>query len=800
MDNYQSVIDQMTAHGLLINGGLEVDGRIHRVKTSDDEREKRGWYSLTLWRNSQNRELIVGAYGIWHGADNGAQKVALADIQIDPAERAAINKSHAAAKKSAAAQRAAEKTTAARRAGAVWAKALLTPPTDQPVDYLTRKQVSPYGIRYTESGALVIPMQDRNGSVKGLQFILPSHHPRRQKTGRDKEYWPAGMEKQGHYYLIGSPMNAGIVLIAEGYATAATLHAATGLPVAVAFDANNLQPVAVALRDAYKAAKILICADDDYLTDGNPGCKSAAAAALAVGGQWVAPQFPTDRNGKKHTDFNDLQLYPAGGLALVRSQIQAVTATMGLTDARQRSGALTVGGGGDSGRAMKSLLTIDEAVRRFWGVYGMGGKVVFDESERRLVHKDDMLNILPDRAWGELKRHPGWRVARDTEIGFDPTEKDPAIRCNLFCGWPMEPKRGDCTALLDLLMYLTSNEPHSMDVYDWVLKWLAYPLQHRGAKMHTALVIHGAQGTGKSRFFEAYAKIYGQYARVLGQEALEDKFNADWAEKKLFILADEVLARTDMFHVKNRLKSFITGDTIRVNPKNIAAHTEKNQMNIVFLSNERMPLVLEDDDRRHCVIWVPPKLGDSDYQRITKEIDNGGIEALYDHLLTIDLGDFRPWTKPPMTRAKSDLIHQAASSEERFVQEWIGGDIVGQRDETLPFCPCLGSSLYRIYTKWCQTNGEYRPRPSNSFIGHLSKLAQWSAGKSERTYQDLTAASVNQGRFKNRKMVVPSYQAMTDSAKTAQQLRLLQQPDESKAVWLTRCHFEFEMAVGADNV
>ena len=62
----------------------------------------------------------------------------------------------------------------------------------------------------------------------------------------EKQYWPKGLNKQGHYHLIGGTPRD-ILLIAEGYATAATLHAATNHPIAVAFDAGNLQPVATAL-------------------------------------------------------------------------------------------------------------------------------------------------------------------------------------------------------------------------------------------------------------------------------------------------------------------------------------------------------------------------------------------------------------------------------------------------------------------------------------------------------------------------------------------------------------------------
>jgi putative DNA primase/helicase len=443
---------------------------------------------------------------------------------------------------------------------------------------------------------------------------------------------------------------------------------------------------------------------------------------------------------------------------------------------------------------MAPRLTIDEAAARYWGTYGLGGKALFDGVDRRLVHKDDVLNLLPSHGWDELKKHPGWRVARDTEIGFDPTESDKAIRCNLFGGWPTTPRAGRCERLLELLFYLCSLDPNGREVYDWILKWLAYPLQYRGAKMHSAILIHGPQGTGKSRFFEAYAAIFGEYSRVLGQEALEDKFNADWAEKKLFIVGDEVLARQDMFHIKNRLKGFITGSHIRVNPKNVAAHTEKNQMNIVFLSNERQPLVLENDDRRHCVIWTPGKPDDGFFAEVNDEIDNGGIAALHHYLLGLDLGDFKPWTKPPMTVAKQDLIALGTGSEERFLSAWQRLEVDNKDGDALPFCPCLGSHLYRAYEDWCKREGEFRPRPSNHFLNYLGKQAGWRTGKPESTWTSLSDKTP-----KSRKMVVPSAAAMAQAVQlvspASAQADLSRDRFGTQAEWFTACFFAFEKAL-----
>ena len=128
---------------------------------------------------------------------------------------------------------------------------------------------------------------------------------------------------------IGKPN--GKILIAEGYATGATLHESTGHAVACAFNAGNLKPVAETLRAKYPNTELVLCADDDYLTDGNPGLTKATEAARAVGGLLAVPVFP-DTRGEKDTDYNDLARLE--GPEAVRASIEAAAmpAMIELTD------------------------------------------------------------------------------------------------------------------------------------------------------------------------------------------------------------------------------------------------------------------------------------------------------------------------------------------------------------------------------------------------------------------------------------------------------------------------------------
>lgn len=126
-----------------------------------------------------------------------------------------------------------------------------------------------------------------------------------------------GIEKNGNFHLIaefGKDFSQGEIILAEGYAIGATLHMATEKPVAVAFDAGNLEPVAKKLREKFPNAAITICADNEHkhtrrTPEGtepwNKGVELAQRAAQEVGGKVVAPIFTNEERTKGLTDFND---------------------------------------------------------------------------------------------------------------------------------------------------------------------------------------------------------------------------------------------------------------------------------------------------------------------------------------------------------------------------------------------------------------------------------------------------------------------------------------------------------------
>ena len=785
MVNYQSVMDQIAGFGLLISGELVIDGCVHRVPTVESPRDKKGWYVLHEWLRD-DQTWIVGSYGVWSANNENGQKIKLDGAKLSSEESAALRARLQADRKRALAAKKAIAERAALRARQVWSKLPRT--AHGPVDYLATKGIEGHGARYTESGALVVPMTDVNGMIHGLQFILPKTHERAKKTGRNKENWPLGHQLGGHFYALGVPSKDSVVLLAEGFATAASLRQATGLATVCAFTANNLLKVALELKQTFHC-RVLVCADDDYLTDGNPGVTAAGAAALAVGGAFVVPQFPSERNGQKITDFNDLAVDPAGGHALVAAQIAAKLQELGWSAAAplaQGGGVDAVGAPGYNGRRNAcAIMALDDLVERYIPIDDGTGKYVWDTWTRRISTREQMIVLLPAGVRGDdIKRHPTWQ-ARGAyfldEIGFDPSERDATVKLNTWRGWPMEPVAGDCDMLLDTIYRNCGEEANRDEVYQWLLDWMAYPLQYPGAKMDSAVVMHGPQGTGKTTIAKTLAKIYGNYSITLNQRGLEDKFNSDWADSKLLIVAEEVVTRAEMYHIKNELKDLVTGDRIRVNPKNVAAYYQRNCLQVFYLSNEDQPIPIDNDDRRHLVVYNPPAQSEDFYLQLHRELENGGVQAFYHYLLQRDLSNFHPKRRPPMTAAKQKLMELSKPSNQRFIDDWVNGET------EYPVCPCLSSDLYEAYTRWCRKNGESKPRPANHFAIALERKDGWEKKKA-RVYQTVDCY----GDSIPKTLIMPP-QTILERNHTARQ------ESQSMAQWLTVSWLRLNHALRKDD-
>jgi phage/plasmid primase-like uncharacterized protein len=362
-------------------------------------------------------------------------------------------------------------------------------------------------------------------------------------------------------------------------------------------------------------------------------------------------------------------------------------------------------GGGKLGEMLDSLTLL------------RGTETVWDAIGQQVMSLGAVRADYTPELTSKWQEHAQRKTIEARNLVFDPTQTaDPVSHVNIFLGWPLSPREDGelIKPILALLASLCDAEDRVEDCVEWILRWLAYPLQHPGAKMQTALLMFGEkQGTGKSLFFQdVMLPIYGDYGTVASQHQLDSTFTA-WRSRKLFVLFEEVLSRDDKYSHNGTLKYMITGKTMSINQKNLPERDERNHMNSAFLSNEPQPIPIELEDRRFMVIEARRKQDATFYAEVQRSIAAGGIEAFYHFLLNLPLDDFNEHTKPPMTLAKERVIEFGLAGWMSFHRAWKDGYL------DAPYCSCLSEDLYIIYKRWCDKSGE-KPLTLCKFSGLIA--------------------------------------------------------------------------------
>jgi putative DNA primase/helicase len=288
----------MASAGIVTNDCIIADGQLHRIHV---EGQRHGTLNGAYVLHGDGK--AAGWFQNFVDGTTGTWRIGGGRWEIDQATRRQIEES----KKARQVEREAYNAKKAGEACRIWSAA--TPCNEHP--YLARKGIQSHGLRSGNwrkwikiesgfspidiEGVLLVPVISPDNNLVNVQAIFPEAN---LEIGRDKDY--LGGRKKGCFFWIGEPTDT--ILIAEGYATAASLHEQTGHQVIIAFDCGNLMDVAIIVRKAHPGATIIIAGDNDRKTPGNPGLTKAREAALAVGGKLLIPKF---EDGEIGSDWND---------------------------------------------------------------------------------------------------------------------------------------------------------------------------------------------------------------------------------------------------------------------------------------------------------------------------------------------------------------------------------------------------------------------------------------------------------------------------------------------------------------
>ena len=280
------LIEAMRAAGLQPPDEILMDGKIHRfrsgTKGEPGHGDKPGWYLVF------GDGIPAGRFGCWRA---GMEITWRADVGRKLTEFEEMSHARRISESKVLREAAQERQhqVASETVEKIWLSGGAAHP-DHP--YLKRKGIQTHGVRITGDGRLMAPLYDADGTLSTLQYI--------DEQG-GKLYHPGG-QTGGKFWQIGTMDEPGTLFVAEGFATAATIHETSDRPVVVAYSASNLVPVTGTLREMYGSTQdIVIVADHDV---SGVGQRYAEQASAKYGARMVMPSILGDANDYAQAGHN----------------------------------------------------------------------------------------------------------------------------------------------------------------------------------------------------------------------------------------------------------------------------------------------------------------------------------------------------------------------------------------------------------------------------------------------------------------------------------------------------------------
>ncbi len=288
------------------------------------------------------------------------------------------------------------------------------------------------------------------------------------------------------------------------------------------------------------------------------------------------------------------------------------------------------------------------------------------------------------------------------------------------------------TPYLDLVQELCGgNDEHAMYYH----RFVAQIFQDPNHKVPICVIFKGKQGTGKNMMLDAIGNMLNKVHYITSSRPTD--FFGEHAEgfcKKLLVNLNECEGK-DTFDFEGKIKSFITEDTIMVNPKNVRPYSIKNMARTIITTQKPnpVPIDVKTKDRRYVVYKTTDvytkkssKFWTELYNHLRKPLT---MQALYQWFMSIDLTDFDWIKRRPITDAYKEMCNLYSPIEALFFEEfydeekWKDLELDGNKDDTL-IVP--RADLYSMYENFCKRNrflkDETKATSSRSFFSKLTDL------------------------------------------------------------------------------
>tara|TARA_R110000772_G_scaffold67340_4_gene149575 strand:+ start:196 stop:2748 length:2553 start_codon:yes stop_codon:yes gene_type:complete len=316
----------------------------------------------------------------------------------------------------------------------------------------------------------------------------------------------------------------------------------------------------------------------------------------------------------------------------------------------------------------------------------------------------------------------------------------PENEYNLFKGFDYEkwkPEECEYDESTDISIFLNhlrllSGDSKKEEIYNYLLNWFAHMIQKPGELPEVAIVIKSEQGVGKNIIFDSFGKIilgHSFYLTTADPSHILGRF-AD-LKGKILITADEAGGK-NIYENNAQLKALITNHTVKCETKGIQAMDITNYARIVSLTNQNVPVVVEQSDRRYVAIEILEKPKEEEYYTAFGEAfkDKRRMKKFIDYLLSIDLSKFS-FRKRPFTNYYYELQNITIPKIDKFLDTFLT-DIKPEKDgeyhiQARQFC--------QNYENWLVAKTNCKPNLNASIIGkELKKYENFGLTKKKLKY------------------------------------------------------------------
>ena len=270
-------------------------------------------------------------------------------------------------------------------------------------------------------------------------------------------------------------------------------------------------------------------------------------------------------------------------------------------------------------------------------------------------------------------------------------------------------------AIENLLRHICINE----EIYNYVLKWYAWKVQHPDIKLPTALIFQGEKGTGKTQFQErVIKKMFGHLWTSINQENIEDKYNLYMFEK-LLVNIEEAISDETKEKISQKLKNLVSDTTISIRKMNNDPFTVMCFANLTMNTNTHKPIKIEDKDRRYTIIGYQNKRIDNTIIQALIDNQDYEVKSFYYYLKSLKV-EYLEVAYPLKTDAKDDIRKYNMNSLESFFDEFEFEKFKDSGCFTLTdSCYYETHLFYQLYIAFCGENGYKNTYSRNKFTMEL---------------------------------------------------------------------------------